>query len=232
LKYIIILLGLLLNVNLISQDLVAEFKSNYNIPKLSFKLGTSNVSGVNRVDNNWSFAFAMSGKIYDKIYLKTTISRNTYNSYQILSWGNASSGVTTYGNFELVTDNFEISPELRFYKNNLFFINAGLGIAHISNGKFIDGNTRIFLTNYSEPEYYHRFNGSLVYYRMNAGFNYKFKTIGVLGEIGLSDFKRSKSSKSQLGFNRVNEIEFELSQLVVKLGITYNLSFSNNDPLN
>ncbi|MEM1120257.1 MAG: hypothetical protein AAGJ18_07390 [Bacteroidota bacterium] len=217
---------ILLAVQLVSwmplkaQEVFLEIKTELTGGDVKFKwtdrvINDSNQSSFNRINNN--FSIGVSAKVWNKIYLKSTIGSSDFQNQFDVTWYDGTLVQRVLGQVRVYQNFMEILPEFRPLKNRQFFVNAGLGFTQIKRMEKMSGfyqiRTSFDVTNRSTFPDFRTYYG---YLACNVGGSFAYKKVGFLLETG---FRFS-------GYTKKGEIVpgLGVNQGILKLGVSYQLS--------
>ena len=194
-----------------AQEVYLELKMDYNTGNLKYRSGDNIKGEVAELGEVRNFSIAASAQVAEHLFIKSSLSSSNFNSKIDVEWSNFGNDYTLDGYIRGQQTVFEFLPEIRYFKNNWLFVNAGIGIVDMSNGEFYRGEATINGSSWEVEGfggYYHNFVA-------NIGANIQRDIVGVIVEIGYrnSGYVESNDAPFRMGFK----------QFGVKLGVSYRL---------
>ncbi len=202
-----------------AQEMYLELKMDFNVGDLKYR-SNNNILGENGgLGEVRNFSIGASAQITEHIFIKSTLSTSNFDSELDLEWNSFGDSYALDGKIRGQQTVFEFLPELRFFKNNLIFINAGIGVVDLTQGKFYQGEAMINGAEWEVQD----FRGYYHHFAANLGVNIQRDIVGVIVELGYrnSGFLESTDAPFSMRFNSFG----------VKLGVSYRLRDAKNKDL-
>jgi len=199
-----------------AQDIYIEIKNEFNISEVKFNWNT-NLKNESVVDElNYNYSIGLSGRLYKNLFLKTTVGSNDFKNSIQIEWNSENAEHQILGWISANQNYLEILPEVRLLKNNLIFINMGIGFNQIRTSKFLNGYYRRNSDFFYQENEFPTLDGKYQYFSFSVGTNLQYQNIGLIAEFGIkrSGFTKIKTEIPGIGVN----------QQSIKLGISYKIN--------
>lgn len=226
----LLVIGMIYFGNVDGQDIIIEFKSDYNKGALKFKGKRVKYKSNNEAIQEYNYSISASAKVYKFIYLKASIGTNDYYNLIDIDWYPLELDPTMHSLLSWidVTQNYiEFLPEIRFRLkvkelkglSLIGFLNGGTGFNQIRHSEHTHGiYSRKPGTTFDENEF-PRFDGKYKYFTSNIGFVISYKSFGVLLEYGIRESKTTKSYERNPGIPGIG-----IDQRMYRVGFIYSIN--------
>lgn len=194
-----------------AQEIYAEIKLNQYYGEIEFD-PELNVDGTSKVDNHAkNYSLAVTAQITEHFFIKTSISSNDFRRLLRVNWNEGGNAYRFFGAFSADQKVIEFLPEIRLFKNNFLFLNAGIGVTGLKNGRFSNGSATINDNDWEIEE----FEGYYQHFAANLGVNIQFGVVGLIAEAGYKNSGKLESA--------TNPFQMRFVQFGMKVGVSYRL---------
>lgn len=194
-----------------AQEVYLEIKTDFNAGNLKYRADDNIVGEQAEMGEVRNFSIAASAQIMEHLFIKSSLATSNFDSRLDIQWNNFGTAYSIDGNIRGQQTVFELLPEIRFFRNNWLFANAGIGIVDLTQGNLYKGTASIDGATWDLKD----FRGYYHHFAFNVGANIQYGLVGAIIELGYrnSGYLETKDAPFRMGFEQIS----------AKLGISYRL---------
>lgn len=194
-----------------AQEIYFEIKMDFNVGNLKYKSSDNIIGDQGDLGEVRNFSIGASAQVTEHLFVKSTLSTSNFNSELDVEWNIFGNSYSIDGKIRGQQTMFEFLPEVRLFKNNWFFFNAGIGVSDLTKGEFYQGEATVNGSAWNIKD----FRGYNHHFAANIGVNIQREVVGVIVELGYrnSGYLASTDSPFSMGFQSFGG----------KLGVSYRL---------